>query len=101
MIVHDEMHEVRLTGWRKGAQKVSATNVIRAHTEMGLVQAKDIIDRCLDGQATIISFDSAEPAICLAEEMDELGFIAKVFKSETGKVVWQNQAEHPAGGDAQ
>jgi len=94
MIVHEEMHEVRLTGWRTGAQKIAGTKMIRAHTNMGLADAKATIDRCLDAQTTVFTFGSLEPAIAFATDMDELGFVVDVRKSDTGSIVWSHDAEN-------
>lgn len=87
MIVHDEMHEVRLHGWREGALKVTATKTIQAHTKFGLAQAKEAVDRCLEGKITVFTFDSVEPALGFSNAINEIGFISEVFKSDTGDLV--------------
>jgi hypothetical protein len=84
MIVHEEMHEVRLHGWREGALKISATDAIRENTKMGLAEAKGVIDRCLEGKTTIFTFDSLDQAMHFSTVLNRVGFISEVIKSDTG-----------------
>jgi ribosomal protein L7/L12 len=85
------MIEVRISGWRRGAMKVSANEAIRNQTSLGLKQAKSVIDQCMDGKETIIQFESLDPALQLAKDLDEMGFNTSVFKSDTGQLIWQNE----------
>lgn len=87
MIVHEEMYEVRLSGWHKGALKVSAVEIIREHTNIGLAQAKGAVDRTLESGVTIFTFDSLTPAARFSDALNKIGFLSEVIKSDSGKVV--------------
>jgi len=87
MIVHEEMHKVRLRGWRKDALKISAVDAIRANTQMGLAEAKSAVDRCLDGKTTTFTFDSADSAIRFSDALNQAGFLSDVIKSDTGQQI--------------
>lgn len=83
MTIDNEKHEVRLYGWREGALKISATKTIRKEfPSMSLAEAKDVVDRCLDGKATIFTTDSLDSAKRFVEAMSSIGFLCEVIEGD-------------------
>ena len=71
--------QIRIHGWRYGAKKVSLTETIRHRTGLGLVEAKRMADRILDGDAIILTLaNGAEPTTVVAE-LAGLGYSAEVI----------------------
>lgn len=87
MIIHKDMTELRVTGWQAGAKKIAAAESFQKHTDFGLKQAKSFVDECLEGKEVHIQFDSVAPALNLAKELEEFGFICSVNKSDTGELL--------------
>jgi ribosomal protein L7/L12 len=73
-----EVPEVRLMGWRKGALTVSAIQAVRQHSAVGLAQAKKAVDSCLANQPTVISVPSVAEARALVLALASVGFEALV-----------------------
>ncbi|CAN5660210.1 hypothetical protein BH09VER1_BH09VER1_00420 [soil metagenome] len=80
-------HAVMLYAWRKGALKISATQVIREYSKMGLAEAKSTVDRCLEGKATVFTFDRRDQAIRFSEAMGAIGFLCELERNDTGESV--------------
>jgi ribosomal protein L7/L12 len=78
VIVNSSQTEVELTGWQRGALKVSATKAIREHTGLGLADAKGAVDICLDGQTTILKARDAAAARALVAQLNDLKFVARL-----------------------
>ncbi|OYQ40710.1 hypothetical protein CHU94_06070 [Rhodoferax sp. TH121] len=73
-----EVPEVRLTGWRKGALSVSAIQAVRQHSTVGLGQAKNAVESCLANQSTVVSVPSVAEARALVLALAAVGFEAQV-----------------------
>lgn len=73
-----EVPEVRLTGWRKGAPSVSAIQAVREHSTIGLVQAKSVVDSCLANQLPVVMVPSVADAKALVSALASAGFEAEV-----------------------
>ena len=69
--------KVALGRWREGAQRIPAVKAIRAHSELGLKDAKAAVDGCLAGQDRIVACASTDDARTLAEDLVNLGFEAR------------------------
>ncbi|MGN6827208.1 YrhB domain-containing protein [Paucibacter sp. M5-1] len=74
--------EVVLSGWKIGASKVSATQTIRSATSLGLSEAKQTVDACLNGHAVPIGTASVDGARALVSTLASLGFIAEISYGE-------------------
>jgi hypothetical protein len=70
--------EVDLVGWREGAQKVSATQAIRASSSLGLAAAHDVVDRCTRGEIVKVETKDVPAARTLVSQLANLGFFGKV-----------------------
>lgn len=68
---------LELSGWHAGADKVAATKALKAHTQLGLKDAKATIDMCLAGQKPVVNCAAPETAEILVGKLVELGFKAK------------------------
>lgn len=67
------MPRVHVTGWRRGMQKVSTTQVLREHLGLGLSEAKGLTDAILDGRELRLDVESAAGAEALAAALRALG----------------------------
>ncbi len=65
---------LELHGWKAGANKVMATTQIKAHTELGLKDAKGVVDACLDGNKPIVRCVDPKSAEILAHKLSAVGF---------------------------
>jgi len=72
--------KVRVTGCRTGANKVEANHTIRESQDIGLAEAKRIVDRILDGETVSFEVHSESKAQHLAASLQELNFDASVEK---------------------
>jgi ribosomal protein L7/L12 len=73
-----EVPEVSLTGWRKGALAVSAIQAVRQHSAIGLAQAKSAVESCLASESSIIPVPSVAEAKALFLALASAGFEARV-----------------------
>lgn len=71
---------VRITGWRKGLQKISMTKAIQRSAALGLADAKSCTDRVLNGETVDVSVSDARVARELAQELQALGADADVLE---------------------
>jgi large subunit ribosomal protein L7/L12 len=69
--------QVRVTGWRVGAQTVSAIQAIRDASRLGLADAKGLVERVLAGAPIVVNVDNAESARELVSALDRLRFVAQ------------------------
>jgi len=65
---------LELCGWRKGANKVMATKEIKEHSQLGLKDAKGVVDACLDGNKPIVQCADPASAKILAHKLSTNGF---------------------------
>ena len=70
--------QVRVTGWRVGAQTVSAIQAIREASQLGLADAKGLVERVLAGAPIVLNVNNAESAQELASALDRLKFDAQL-----------------------
>ena len=68
---------IELVKWRMGAEKLAAVKEIRTHIQLGLNDAKDIVDACLDGQKPLVRCADPPTAEVLVRKLDAVGFEAK------------------------
>jgi Immunity protein 35 len=73
-----EVSEVRLTGWRKGALSMSAIQSVRQHSAMGLAQAKSTVESCLANQTPIVPVPSVAAGRALILALSCVGFEAHI-----------------------
>jgi ribosomal protein L7/L12 len=73
-----EVPEVRLSGWRKDAQAVTAIQAIRQHSAVGLAQAKSAVESCLANDPPVVSVSSVADARALVVALASAGFEAQV-----------------------
>jgi ribosomal protein L7/L12 len=71
------MTQILITGWRPGLAKVSMTEALREHADLGLADAKAITDRVLDGQTATVKVASDEAAAALINRLEQLGATAQ------------------------
>jgi ribosomal protein L7/L12 len=70
--------QVRVTGWRVGAQTVSAIQAIREASQLGLADAKRLVERVLAGAPVVFNVNNAESAQELVSALDQLKFDAQL-----------------------
>lgn len=63
-----------ISGWREGAQKVSATRLLNQQASLGLARSKHCIDDALDNIATRIQLSDFEHAEKLRVSLNALGW---------------------------
>lgn len=73
-----EVPEVHITGWRKGALSVSAIQAVRQHSVVGLAQAKSAVESCLANQSPVIPVPSVTEARALVLALTSAGFEAQI-----------------------
>jgi ribosomal protein L7/L12 len=67
------MAKLHLTGWSPGMNVVRVVKLIRAHTGMGLSEAKAKVDRLLHNEPSTIELNSVDLARKFADEASILG----------------------------
>ena len=72
------MAKVIITGWREGLLKISMTQIIQAHTSLGLRSAKSVTDRVMDRDAVELVVDSIQEAEILVDRLQAVGAEARV-----------------------
>ena len=65
---------LELCGAKVGADRVLATKEIKAHTQLGLKEAKGVVDACVEGAEPILVCADPETAEKLARELAAAGF---------------------------
>ena len=65
---------VEVCGWRIGAEKVAAVKAIRAHSSLGLAEAKHVVDTVLGGGRARIKTSDSKAALDLAAALEHLNF---------------------------
>jgi hypothetical protein len=73
-----EVAEVVLTGWRPGALAVSAIQLIRQHSPVGLGEAKRVAEECLGDRKPVIKAHNIASARILVQSLAGVGFIGEV-----------------------
>ncbi|GLT09701.1 ribosomal protein L7/L12 [Sulfitobacter porphyrae] len=68
---------LELCGWRTGASAVMAIKQIKAHTRLGLKDAKGAVEACLVGNKPIVHCSDPETAEILAQKLSVAGFEIK------------------------
>ena len=66
--------EVQVTGWRVGAQTVSAIQVIQTASQTRLADAKELVEKVLSGVPVIVNVADAESARRLVAALEGLKF---------------------------
>ena len=49
------MPKLKLTGWREGLKKISLTETLKQNTTLSVKEAKDCVDRLLDGEVVTVN----------------------------------------------
>ncbi|RYV02069.1 hypothetical protein SOPP22_10860 [Shewanella sp. OPT22] len=75
--------KISIYGWSEGASAVKAIKCIRKATDLGLSDAKSIVDQVLNNNGVVIKLSSAEIVESTISALDEIG-----FKSSQ---LWSNQ----------
>lgn len=78
-------HDVRLSGYNYGARKIDATKAIREHLGIGLGDAKQIVENCLDGASVVLTAKSGEDAVSLETELKAALFVAERIPASAGR----------------
>lgn len=71
-------YRVRLAGWRVGFQKVTAAQLIRMYTHLGLADSKQCVDDCLMGTERILIPKSEQDARTLATALHRCGAVVRL-----------------------
>ena len=74
------MAHVRITGWRRGLQKVAMTKTIRLRSGLNLAAAKSYTDSVLLGETVIVDVPLRRDAEIMAEALVSLGAVAEVVE---------------------
>ncbi|GAB5561334.1 MAG: hypothetical protein SynsKO_29810 [Synoicihabitans sp.] len=69
---------VRVTGWREGAKKVSASVTLKEFVPLDLAEAKRVLDDVLDGEAVTLPTMRRKRAVALVEKLTALRFEAEL-----------------------
>lgn len=72
---------VMFVGWRAGLKKVSLTELLQHRTHLSLKEAKDSVDKLLDGQQISISCSSLTEADELVKAATALGAECKIMST--------------------
>jgi ribosomal protein L7/L12 len=72
--------QVRVTGWRVGAQTVAAIQAVREATQVGLADAKRLVEDVLSGAPIILDVGDEKSAQELVSTLDRLKFTAQLFR---------------------
>lgn len=72
------MSKVVITGWNEGFKKIAVTKLLREKVELPLYEAKDCVDRCLDGEIVTLEVENIEVARAVVSAILQLNGIAKV-----------------------
>ncbi len=67
------MHEVRLTGWKRGVRTVSLIELVRRSTRMSLKNSKRVVEDLLAGKAHTFSFTQNDEATAFRKAAADLG----------------------------
>lgn len=70
-----------LSGWKVGAKKIPATQLLNRQTTLGLKRSKQCIDDALEGIATRLQMSDFDEAERLRAALDELGWDVSVEKN--------------------
>lgn len=73
-----ELPEVQINGWRVGALTISAIQIIRQHSELGLGDAKQIVEACMESQSPTVVVSDTQKARSLVTALHSVGFEAEV-----------------------
>lgn len=69
---------IRIVGWQEGLKKISLTKLLRAQVGLPLLEAKDCVDRCLNGEIVIIEVVDAIEAKRIAREITQLNALVEL-----------------------
>lgn len=78
------MAQVVLTEWQPGLQKVQLTRLIQSSTGLPFRQAKDCVDRFLEGEAVQFALPTEAAAAAFSTEAERLG--ARVGRRDEERV---------------
>jgi len=67
-----------VTGWRAGAQTVSAIQTVREAAQLGLADAKRLVEDVLGGACIVVDVGDATSAQELVSTLDRLKFDAQL-----------------------
>jgi ribosomal protein L7/L12 len=67
------MPRVHVTGWRRGMEKLSTIQLLRAHLGLGMAEAKGLVDAILEGRELRLEAATDGTAEELAAALRELG----------------------------
>ncbi|MFO0939676.1 MAG: ribosomal protein L7/L12 [Pirellulales bacterium] len=76
---------VRLSGYNYGARKIDATKAIREHLGIGLGDAKQIVENCLNGASVVLTSKSDEDAVLLESQLKAALFVAERIPASEGR----------------
>jgi len=71
-----EVRIVQLSGWKKGARKVSAIAYVRGVSGKNLAEAKKLIEAVLDGETVEVEVHRVFAKYDVVEDLREFGFEA-------------------------
>jgi hypothetical protein len=67
------IYQLKLIGWRVGFQTISFVHALREHCGYGLRDAKDVVDRLLDGEILVVNPTTDADRVALLEKAQLLG----------------------------
>lgn len=74
----EEIPEVCLGEWQQAVPALAAIQVLRRHTSLGMLQAREVIESCRAGHAPVVVLRSMEEARALVAALLALGLGAEV-----------------------
>ncbi len=74
--------QIQLAGYNYGARKIDATKAIREHVGMGLGDAKQIVDECLEGTTCVLTAKSDDDAAALNTKLKHALFVSERLPDE-------------------
>lgn len=63
--------------WDVDASKEFAIKAIRIASKLNIAGARLVVDRCVNGQPSVVECLDNQSALDLVEQLDEVGFLAK------------------------
>lgn len=76
---------IRLSGYNHGAKKIEATKALREHLEIGLGDAKRIVDNCLEAGTIDVTAKSYDDAAALDTKLKAALFVSERLPEGIGE----------------
>jgi hypothetical protein len=88
-------YHVEIAGWRPGFRKIRATVFVKDVTSLSLAEAKDSIDKVLQGIPLVIAVETTTEAYDIAHHLQLLGSIVRIREDpnllDNDFILWLSQ----------